>query len=92
MTRDPQQSEIPQLKPRDVMCPTCAAHPGHPCYPFSRNPAPPPMKGFHKERIREAGKLVRSLPTCGVLAPASHQNTRYESEIPKGGRCETQVR
>jgi hypothetical protein len=32
-------------------CPSCGAPSGHPCVAFSKwNPAPPPMKGLHRER------------------------------------------
>jgi predicted RNA-binding Zn-ribbon protein involved in translation (DUF1610 family) len=39
----------------DFQCPKCGAPAGHPCAPFSFMSAPPPMKGFHKERVFQRG-------------------------------------
>lgn len=36
--------------PIERQCSSCGAPAGHPCAPFSRMQAPPPMKGFHRER------------------------------------------
>ena len=39
----------------DFPCPKCGAPAGHPCAAFSLMAAPPPMKGFHKERVFQRG-------------------------------------
>jgi predicted RNA-binding Zn-ribbon protein involved in translation (DUF1610 family) len=39
----------------DFPCPKCGAPAGHPCATFSFMTTPPPMKGFHKERVFQRG-------------------------------------
>ena len=46
--------------PMDRSCPKCGAPAGHPCAPFSRSAAPPPMKGFHVERRGGCDPLARA--------------------------------